>query len=111
MSFSPLFFLLHQIDFNLDHFQTMSQKTFSNNGGFRETDLDIPPTEYELLAMETQVELEQMGQQLQEEMRAMRTDLREMRNVLKAIVAIGMTLVSGVVYGVFGCGGFGLGWM
>ncbi|CAH1416416.1 unnamed protein product [Lactuca virosa] len=86
----------------------MQNSCFSHNDGLRESDLDIPPTEYELLAMEIQVELEQMRQQMQAEMVAMRTELHGMKNILKATVAISISLFPGVVCGVFGCGGFGV---
>ncbi|CAH1413464.1 unnamed protein product [Lactuca virosa] len=107
ISFSRLFFLHHRTLFKSDYLQTMSQQSFPHNGGLREFDLYIPPTEYELPAMETQVELEQMRQQMQAEMEVIRIELHGMNNILKVMVAIGISLLPGVC-GVFGCGAFGV---
>lgn len=42
-----------------------------------------------------------MRQHLREEMGVMRTELCVMRNILKAMVAIGMTLVPAIIVGYF----------
>ena len=49
-----------------------------------------------------------MRQQMQAEIAVIRTELCGMKNILKAIVAIGISLLLGVVFEVFGCGGVGV---
>ncbi|CAH1439703.1 unnamed protein product [Lactuca virosa] len=69
-----------------------SEQSFSY-GGFRVSDLEVP-TDYELHAMETQVQIEKMRDDMRQQFGKFREEIRYLKKVMTVIVGVGVVVMS-----------------
>ncbi|CAH1431134.1 unnamed protein product [Lactuca virosa] len=87
-----------------------SEQRFSY-GGFRVSYLDVP-TDYELHAMETQVQIEEMRDNMRQQLGKFREEIRYLKKIVTVMAAVGVAVMSLIgVRGCVECSGWGFWWV
>ncbi|CAH1433693.1 unnamed protein product [Lactuca virosa] len=87
-----------------------SEQSFSY-GGFRASELDLP-SNYELHAMETQLEIEEMRDEMRQQLGEFREEIRNLKRKVTMMGVVGVAVMSliGVCVCVE-CSGWGFWWV
>ncbi|CAH1444420.1 unnamed protein product [Lactuca virosa] len=87
-----------------------SEESFSY-GGFRASELDLP-IDYELHAMETQVQMEELRDEMRQQLGEFREEIRYLKRKVTMMGVVGVSVMSltGVLVCV-DCSGWGFWWV